>query len=68
MTQITIDLDDQSATALKALADTAGQTAEEYLARHVETLVAAETIGDEEFERLSNYFLEKNAELYRRLA
>ena len=68
MTNITIALDDQSATALQTLAQTAGQTAEEYLAQHVESLVATEYATDEEFEKITDYLLKKNAELYRRLA
>jgi len=65
MTTITIPLPDDKAARLRTLAEQAGLSPEELLRRHVEQLLDR---PDEAFAEATRYVLEKNAELYRRLA
>jgi antitoxin FitA len=65
MTMITIPLSDERLAQLRTLAQQTGLTPEEFLRRRVERLL---DWPDEEFLRAAGYVLEKNEELYRRLA
>jgi hypothetical protein len=65
VTTIPIALSDSSLTRLNELASKSGLPPEELLRRRVEQLLAS---PDDEFERAASYLLEKNKELYRRLA
>lgn len=65
MSSITIALPDERMHALQAAAARLGISPEDLVRVSVEELLAR---PDEEFERAANYVLEKNAELYRRLA
>jgi hypothetical protein len=65
MTAITIPLSDERLARLRAWAEQAGLTPEEFLRRHVEQLLEQ---PDEEFRQAAAHMLRKNAELYRRLA
>jgi len=65
MTTIAIPLSDERAAQLREWAAQAGLPAEEFLRRRVEQLLDR---PDEQFRQASAYVLEKNAELYRRLA
>lgn len=65
MTTIPIALSDSSLMRLNELASKSGLPPEELLRRRVEQLLAS---PDDEFERAARYLLEKNKELYRRLA
>lgn len=65
MTTIPIALSDTSLTRLTELASKAGLPPEELLRRRVERLLAS---PDDEFQQAADYLLEKNKELYRRLA
>jgi hypothetical protein len=64
MTRIVIPLSDERMTKLRVLAEQAGLTPEDFLHRRVEQMLDR----DEQFTRAETYVLEKNAELYRRLA
>jgi hypothetical protein len=65
MATITIGLPDERALRLKEMAARFGISPEELVRVSVEELLAR---PDEEFERVMDYVLKKNAELYRRLA
>lgn len=65
MTVIAVPLTDDRAARLRALANEAGLSPEEFLHRRVDQLLDH---PDEEFNRAAAYVLEKNTELYRRLA
>jgi hypothetical protein len=65
MTTITIPLSDERAAQLRVWAEQAGLPPEEFLRRRVEHLLDQ---PDEQFHQAAKYVLEKNAELYRRLA
>jgi predicted DNA-binding protein len=65
MTTISIPLSDEKRARLQSLADQAGLSPEEYLRRRVESWLDA---TDTDFLEAARYVLEKNDELYRRLA
>jgi hypothetical protein len=65
MTTITIPLSDERAAQLRLWADEAGLPPEEFLRRRVEQMLDQ---PDDQFQKAAEYLLEKNAELYRRLA
>lgn len=65
MTMITIPLTEERLARLKSWADQTGLTPEEFLRRHVEQLLEQ---PNEQFREAAAYVLQKNAELYRRLA
>jgi hypothetical protein len=65
VTTITIPLSDDRLAQLRAWAEQAGLSPEEFLRRRVEQLLAR---PDDQFRAAAAYVLEKNAELYRRLA
>jgi hypothetical protein len=65
MTTIAIPLSDEHVAQLRLRAAQAGLTPEEFLRRRVEQLLDR---PDEQFRQAAAYVLEKNAELYRRLA
>ena len=65
MATISIPLTDDGLTRLRAEAERAGLTAEEYLGRQVEQMLAR---SGGAFRESADYVLRKNAELYRRLA
>jgi antitoxin FitA len=65
MSEITITLPDDSLRQLTERAAQIGITAEELARASIQELL---TQSDEEFEEIIDYILEKNAELYRRLA
>lgn len=65
MTTITITLPDDRLQKLKELSSFFRISAEDLIRVSIEDLIAR---PDEEFERIVEYVLEKNAELYKRLA
>lgn len=65
MTTIAIPLSEDRLAQLRIWAEQAGLHPEEYLRRRVEQLLDR---PDEQFREAAAYVLEKNAELYRRLA
>ncbi len=65
MSAITIQLTGESLDELNNRALAAGVTAEEFLRHQVEQLLASPV---DDFQRAAAYVLNKNAELYRRLA
>ena len=65
MTTIAIPLSDERVAQLRFQAQQAGLAPEEFLRRRVEQILDR---PDEQFHRAAAYVLEKNAELYRRLA
>jgi antitoxin FitA len=65
MTTITIPLSEERLAQLRLCAEQSGLVPEEYLRRRVEQLLAQ---PDEQFRQAAAYILQKNAELYRRLA
>jgi hypothetical protein len=65
MTSITIPLSDERAAQLRVWAEEAGLPPEEFLRRRVEQLLDR---PDQQFQRAADHLLQKNAELYRRLA
>lgn len=65
MTTITIPLSDDRQSRLRALAAQAGIPPEEFLRMRVDRWLEA---PDEAFEKAADHVLQKNAELYRRLA
>ncbi|MBI5348010.1 MAG: DNA-binding protein [Chloroflexi bacterium] len=65
MTTITITLPDDRLQKLKELSSFFRISAEDLIRVSIEDLI---TRPDEEFERIVEYVLEKNAELYKRLA
>jgi hypothetical protein len=65
MTTIAIHLSDERAAQLRAWAEQVGLAPEDFLRRRVEQLLDR---PDESFRQAAAYVLEKNAELYRRLA
>lgn len=65
MTTIAIPLSDEHVAQLRLWAEQAGLPPEEFLRRRVEQLLDR---PDEHFHQAAAYVLEKNAELYRRLA
>lgn len=65
MTTITIPLSDDRQSRLRDLAAQAGIPPEEFLRMRVDRWLEA---PDEAFEKAADHVLQKNAELYRRLA
>ena len=65
MTSITIPLSDERAAQLRVWAEEAGLPPEEFLRRRVEQLLDR---PDQQFQKAAEHLLQKNAELYRRLA
>jgi hypothetical protein len=65
MTTIAIPLSDERVAQLRLRATQAGLAPEEFLRRRVEQLLDR---PDEQFRQAAAYVLNKNAELYRRLA
>jgi hypothetical protein len=65
MTTIAIPLSDERLSQLRLRAAQVGLAPEEFLRRRVEQLLDR---PDEQFRQAAAYVLEKNAELYRRLA
>ena len=65
MTSITIPLSDERAAQLRVWAEEAGVPPEEFLRRRVEQLLDR---PDQQFQKAADHLLQKNAELYRRLA
>jgi predicted transcriptional regulator len=65
MTMLTVALSDEYSKRLQEIAERSGLTPEEFARISLEQWLAR---PDEEFERVSRYVFEKNAELYRRLA
>ena len=65
MTTVALPLSDDRLARLRILAEQAGLTPEEFLRRQVDRLLDR---PDEAFTRAADYVLNKNAELYRRLA
>ncbi len=65
MTMISIPLSEERLAQLRLLADQAGLAPEEFLRRRVEQFL---DLSDEPFRQAAAYVLQKNAELYRRLA
>lgn len=65
MTTISIPLSEERLAQLHKWAEQSGLTPEEFLRRRVEQLLEP---PDEQFRQAAAYVLQKNAELYRRLA
>jgi len=65
MTSITIPLSDERVAQLRVWAEEAGLPPEEFLRRRIEQLLDR---PDQQFRKAADYLLQKNAELYRRLA
>lgn len=65
MTTISIQLSDEQLSRLKDCADQEGVSPEEFLRQRVDGLL---TRTDNAFDRAARRVLDKNAELYRRLA
>ncbi len=65
MKTITIPLSDERAAQLRLWAEEAGLPPEEFLRRRVEQLLDR---PDVQFRKTADHLLQKNAELYRRLA
>lgn len=65
MTTITIPLSEEHIAQLRVWAEQAGLPPEEFLRRRVEHLLDR---PDEPFRQAADYVLQKNSELYRRLA
>ena len=65
MTTITIPLSEERLAQLRHWAEQAGLPPEEFLRRRVEQLLDR---PDEQFRKAATHVLQKNAELYRRLA
>ena len=65
MTSISIPLSDERAAQLRVWAEEAGLPPEEFLRRRVEQLLDR---PDQQFQKAADHLLQKNAELYRRLA
>ena len=65
MTTISIPLSDERIAQLRLWAEEVGLPPEEFLRRRVEQMLDR---PDEQFQKASEYLLQKNAELYRRLA
>jgi hypothetical protein len=65
MTAISIPLSEERLAQLRTWAERTGLTPEEFLRRRVEQLLEP---PDERFRQAAAYVLQKNAELYRRLA
>ncbi len=65
MTSITIPLSDERVAQLRVWAEEAGLPPEEFLRRRVEQLLNG---PDQQFQKAADHLLQKNAELYRRLA
>ena len=65
MTSITIPLSDERVAQLRVWAAEAGLPPEEFLRRRVEQLLDR---PDQQFQKAADHLLQKNAELYRRLA
>jgi antitoxin FitA len=65
MTMITMPLSDERLAQLRTWAEQAGLSPEEFLRRRVEQLLER---PDEPFRQAAAHVLQKNAELYRRLA
>ena len=65
MNSIHVSLTDDQKGRLERLAGNAGMTPEEFLSQQVGQILSSES---SDFEQVSKRVLEKNAELYRRLA
>ena len=70
MPNITIALSDDHWQQLQAQAARRGVAPEELVRAHIEEMLSEEPVDEPEadFERAAAYVLQKNAELYRRLA
>ncbi len=70
MTRLTIHLSDERLARLESLARAAGVTPEEWACRNLEERLDGlpPDSRDAEFEAVAGYVVQKNAELYRRLA
>ena len=66
MVQLQIQLNDEDAARLQSQAEQLGLAVEELASTLLAKSISVPT--DEEFDRLSQEILEKNAELYKRLA
>jgi hypothetical protein len=64
MTTITIELEDERVQSLKRRAEKSGLAPEDLLRARIEAWLDDE----KKFESAANYVMQKNAELYRRLA
>ena len=65
MTMIAIPVSDERLAQLRTWAEQAGLSPEEFLRRRVDQILKS---PDEQFREAAAYVLQKNAELYRRLA
>jgi antitoxin FitA len=65
MTTIAVSLTEERLAKLRTWAEQTGLTLEEFLRQHVEKLL---DWRDEQFREAVDYVLQKNAEIYRRLA
>jgi predicted transcriptional regulator len=65
MSSLTIELDEEQLSKLQSIADRVGVSVETLARSSLEELLAR---PDDEFERVADYVLNKNEELYRRLA
>lgn len=65
MSAITIEIHENRLAQLREVAERFGISAEDLVRVSIEELLSR---PDEEFERATNFILNKNAELYRRLA
>jgi hypothetical protein len=65
MTTIAVSLTEERLAKLRTWAEQTGLTPEEFLRQHVEKLL---DWRDEQFREAVDYVLQKNAEIYRRLA
>lgn len=65
MTSITIDLTDDQVASLREVAARLGMSLEEVVLMGVRQVL---TTSDEDFRRAADHVLDKNADLYRRLA
>ena len=65
MTTLNITINDKVFAQIEASARRDGITPEEWLTQRLEHLL---TSGDDDIDRAADYLLNKNAELYRRLA
>lgn len=65
MTDITISFPEEGLAKLREMAATYGISAEELVRASIDQLLGA---PEEEFQRVADYVLKKNAKLYQRLA
>ena len=65
MSMVTIPISDEHLAQLRAWAEQVGLTPEEFLRRRVQQLLEP---PDQQFRQAAEYVLQKNEDLYRRLA